>query len=47
VRDQTVINFLTTNVANPFRNLIPGTGLNGANGQPAAAAAAGIRSSPA
>ncbi|MDX2030886.1 MAG: carboxypeptidase regulatory-like domain-containing protein [Blastocatellia bacterium] len=30
VRDQTVINFLTTNVANPFRNLIPGTGLNGA-----------------
>ncbi|MFN0085974.1 MAG: TonB-dependent receptor domain-containing protein, partial [Blastocatellia bacterium] len=30
VRDQTVINFLTANVTNPFRNLIPGTGLNGA-----------------
>ncbi len=30
VRDQTVINFLATNVTNPFRNLIPGTGLNGA-----------------
>jgi TonB dependent receptor len=32
-RDQNMIgtiNFLTTNVANPFRNLIPGTGLNGA-----------------
>ncbi|MCI0387629.1 MAG: carboxypeptidase-like regulatory domain-containing protein [Acidobacteria bacterium] len=30
VRDQNVINFLSANVANPFRNLIPGTGLNGA-----------------
>lgn len=30
VRDQNVINALATNVTNPFRNLIPGTGLNGA-----------------
>jgi hypothetical protein len=30
VRDQAVINNLATNVTNPFRNLIPGTGLNGA-----------------
>ncbi|MBL8207314.1 MAG: carboxypeptidase regulatory-like domain-containing protein, partial [Blastocatellia bacterium] len=29
VRDNTVINFLSANVTNPFRNLIPGTGLNG------------------
>jgi hypothetical protein len=28
-RDQAAINFLTANVANPFRNLAPGTGLNG------------------
>lgn len=33
VRDQAVINFLTTNVANPFQGLIPGTGLNGATVQ--------------
>ncbi len=30
VRDQTVINFLATNVTNPLRNLIVGTGSNGA-----------------
>lgn len=29
LRDQAVINFLTANVANPFRGLIPGTGFNG------------------
>lgn len=29
VRDQDRINFLTGTVTNPFRNLIPGTGLNG------------------
>lgn len=28
-RDQDAINFLTANVANPFRNLAPGTSLNG------------------
>lgn len=32
-RDQATIDFLTTNVTNPFRNLIPGTGLNGATAQ--------------
>ncbi|MFN7931412.1 MAG: TonB-dependent receptor, partial [Blastocatellia bacterium] len=32
-RDVTTINFLTTLVTNPFRNLIPGTGLNGATVQ--------------
>jgi hypothetical protein len=30
VRAQAVINNLATNVTNPFRNLIPGTGSNGA-----------------
>jgi hypothetical protein len=30
VRDQATINRLTSNVANPFAGLIPGTGLNGA-----------------
>ena len=30
-RDQTTIDFLSANVANPFANLIPGQGLNGAN----------------
>lgn len=30
VRDQAVINLLATNVTNPLRNLIPGTGSNGA-----------------
>ncbi|MCS6953467.1 MAG: carboxypeptidase regulatory-like domain-containing protein [Bryobacterales bacterium] len=29
VRDQPVIDRMTANVANPFRNLLPGTGLNG------------------
>lgn len=29
VRDQATINNLTTNVANPFAGLVPGTGLNG------------------
>lgn len=29
VRDQNVINFLTGTVTNPFRNLVPGTGING------------------
>ncbi len=33
VRDTTTINFLTENVANPFQNLVPGTGLNGATTQ--------------
>ena len=33
VRDQDRINFLTATVPNPFRNLIPGTGLNGATVQ--------------
>lgn len=33
IRDQDRINFLTGTVANPFRNLIPGTGLNGATVQ--------------
>jgi hypothetical protein len=33
VRDQTTINFLTTNVANPFKDLVPGTGLNGSTVQ--------------
>lgn len=33
VRDTTTINFLTTNVTNPFQNLVPGTGLNGATVQ--------------
>jgi hypothetical protein len=33
VRDQTVINFLTGTVPNPFQGLIPGTGLNGATVQ--------------
>jgi hypothetical protein len=28
-RDQTTINYLTTNVTNPFRGLLPGTSLNG------------------
>ncbi len=32
-RDQTTINYLTATVPNPFRNLIPGTGLNGATVQ--------------
>jgi len=32
-RDQNTINFLTTNVANPFRGLVPGTGLNGSTVQ--------------
>ncbi|MGE0105312.1 MAG: carboxypeptidase regulatory-like domain-containing protein [Blastocatellales bacterium] len=32
-RDQTTINFLTGTVPNPFRNLIPGTGLNGSTVQ--------------
>ena len=30
VRDTATINFLTAQVANPFRNLLPGTGFNGA-----------------
>jgi hypothetical protein len=29
VRDNAVISFLSANVTNPFRNLVPGTGLNG------------------
>ena len=29
IRDQATINYLTGTVPNPFRNLIPGTGLNG------------------
>ncbi len=29
IRDTTVVNFLSSNVTNPFRGLIPGTGLNG------------------
>ncbi len=29
VRDQATINYLTANVANPFRGLLPGEGLNG------------------
>ncbi len=29
VRDTTVINFLSTNVTNPFRGLTPGSGING------------------
>jgi hypothetical protein len=33
VRDQTTINYLTTNVANPFRGLLPGTSLNGSTVQ--------------
>lgn len=33
IRDQATINFLTATVPNPFRNLIPGTGLNGATVQ--------------
>ena len=33
LRDQTTINFLTTNVANPFKDLLPGTGLNGSTVQ--------------
>jgi hypothetical protein len=33
VRDQTTINYLTTNVANPFKDLVPGTGLNGSTVQ--------------
>ncbi len=32
-RDQTTINYLTTNVANPFRNLLPGTSYNGSTVQ--------------
>jgi hypothetical protein len=32
-RDQTTINYLTTNVVNPFRDLVPGTGLNGSTVQ--------------
>jgi hypothetical protein len=32
-RDQATINYLTTNVANPFRNLLPGTNLNGSTVQ--------------
>ncbi len=32
-RDQATIDFLTANVPNPFRNLIPGTGLNGSTVQ--------------
>ncbi len=32
-RDNTTNNFLTANVPNPFRNLLPGTGLNGATVQ--------------
>ena len=30
VRDNNTINFLTANVTNPFQNLLPGTGANGA-----------------
>lgn len=33
VRDNTTINFLTENVANPFQTLVPGTGMNGATVQ--------------
>ena len=33
IRDQTTINFLTTNVTNPFRNLLPGTSYNGSTVQ--------------
>jgi Carboxypeptidase regulatory-like domain len=33
VRDQATIDFLTANVTNPFRNLLPGEGLNGATTQ--------------
>ena len=33
VRDQNTINFLTQTVTNPFRNLVPGTGINGATVQ--------------
>lgn len=33
VRDQAAINFLTGTVTNPFRNLVPGTGINGATVQ--------------
>ena len=33
IRDQATINFLTTNVANPFRGLLPGEGLNGSTVQ--------------
>ena len=32
-RDQATINYLTTNVANPFRGLLPGTNLNGSTVQ--------------
>ena len=32
-RDQTTINFLTANVANPFAGLLPGEGLNGSTTQ--------------
>jgi len=33
VRDTAAINFLTTNVANPFAGLLPGDGLNGSTTQ--------------
>lgn len=33
-RDQATINALTANVANPFQNLLPGTGLNGSTTTP-------------
>jgi len=33
VRDQTTINYLTTNVTNPFRGLLPGTSFNGSTVQ--------------